>query len=294
MMQNKKANKINNAAVTIQGAIKGHKARKALRDQQPKFKADYTDEEFKTKEIKKLRQLQQKTNKSEIEHTLFNALKTKYTGVQLKQPSEDLTKSISTLQATIKRGHIQPLYKAGLTNARATSTLQAGIKRAHIQPLYNEGLTNFRAARTIQGAIRNRTAKRDIMKQRQLVGEAELRQMEATKGQAIKDEAAKKLQATTKRIRPQNDLKQIRQAKEKIGAAAKSLLTEKVNSSYSPTINKTAIWNKNTVGQPLAVNKRFKLVSKKRHDAAVAGYENRAAYLDMAEHYKTIMTKGKK
>jgi len=47
-----KANQMNNAAVTIQGAIKGHKARKALRDQQPKFKADYTDEEFKTKEIK--------------------------------------------------------------------------------------------------------------------------------------------------------------------------------------------------------------------------------------------------
>ncbi len=39
---------------TIQGAIKGNKARKAIRDQQPKFKADYTDEEFKTKEIKKI------------------------------------------------------------------------------------------------------------------------------------------------------------------------------------------------------------------------------------------------
>ena len=48
------------------------------------------------------------------------------------------------------------------------------------------------------------------------------------------------------------------------------------------------------MGQPLVVSKRSKLVSKKRHDAAVAGYENRAAYLDMAEHYKTIMTKGKK
>ena len=118
--------------------------------------------------------------------------------------------------------------------------------------------------------------------------------MEAAKGQAIKDEAAKKLQATTKRIRPQNDLKQIRQAKEKIGAAAKSLLTEKVNSSYSPTINKTAIWNKNTVGQPLTVNKRFKLVSKKRHDAAVFGHETRQDFLHLAKEYSGIMTKGKK
>jgi hypothetical protein len=47
-----------------------------------------------------------------------------------------------------------------------------------------------------------------------------------------------KIQAATKRIKPQNNLKQIRQAKEKIGAVAQSLLAEKVNSTYSPTINK--------------------------------------------------------
>jgi hypothetical protein len=79
---------MNNAATTIQGAIKRYKARKTLKDQQPKFKADYTDEEFKTKEIKKLKQLQQKKNKSEIEHTLFNALKTKYTGVALNNQTQ--------------------------------------------------------------------------------------------------------------------------------------------------------------------------------------------------------------
>jgi hypothetical protein len=35
------------------------------------------------------------------------------------------------------------------------------------------------------------------------------------------------------------------------------------------------------------------LVSKKKNKAAVEGYENRLAYLDMADKYKGIMTKGK-
>ncbi len=53
-----------------------------------------------------------------------------------------------------------------------------------------------------------------MMKQRQLVGEAELKQMEAAKDKAIKDDAAKKLQASIKRYKPQNNLNQIKQAKE--------------------------------------------------------------------------------
>ncbi len=48
--------------------------------------------------------------------------------------------------------------------------------------------------------------------------------------------------------------------------------------------------NKNTAGQRLVV----KLVSKKRHDAGVFGYETRQDYLDLAQQYKPIMTKGKK
>ena len=90
------------------------------------------------------------------------------------------------------------------------------------------------------------------------------------------------------------DLKEVKKAKEKIGAVAKRLLTERVSSTYSPAVNRTAIWNKNTIGQPLVVNKRLKLVSKKKHVAAVAGYENRQAFLDLADHYKDIMKKGKK
>ena len=72
------------------------------------------------------------------------------------------------------------------------------------------------------------------------------------------------------------------------------MLTERVRSDYSPTINKTMIWNKKTVGQPLAVSKKMKLVSRKKRDAAVEGYQNRLAYLDVAEKYGGIMNKKKK
>jgi hypothetical protein len=49
------------------------------------------------------------------------------------------------------------------------------------------------AATTLQSAIRNKNAKRDMMNQRQLVGEAHLRKMEAAKANAIKhDDATKK------------------------------------------------------------------------------------------------------
>jgi len=57
--------------------------------------------------------------------------------------------------------------------------------------------------------------------------------------------------------------------------------------------DKTIIMNKNTVGQPLALNRRLELVSKKKQAAAREGYQNRLAFLDMAEKYKDIMKKGK-
>ncbi len=59
-------------------------------------------------------------------------------------------------------------------------------------------------------------------------------------------------------------------------------------------IKKTAILNKPTVGQSLVVNKRLKLVSKKKHEAGVFGYETRQDYLDLAQQYDSIMTKGQK
>ena len=139
--------------------------------------------------------------------------------------------------------------------------------------------------------MRNKTAKKNMMKQRQLVGEAELKQMEAAKDKAIKDDAAKKLQASIKRVKPQNNLNQIKQAKEQIGAKAKRLLTREIDSYYNPNLKKAFILNKFAVGQRLVVNKRKQLVSKKRHDAGVFGYETRQDYLDLAKKYENVMTK---
>ena len=175
-----------------------------------------------------------------------------------------------------------------------TNLIADNVSRNVIKNSLNKIVRKQNAATTLQNAIRTRTAKRDMMKQRQLVGEEQLRQMEAVKDKAIKDDAAKKLQASIKRVKPQNNLNQIKQAKEKIGAVTKRLLTDKVNSIYIPKIKKTAILNKFAVGQRLVVNKRKQLVSKKRHDAGVFGYETRQDFLDLAQNYKSVMTKGQK
>ena len=150
------------------------------------------------------------------------------------------------------------------------------------------------AATKIQSAIRKRTAKRDMMKQRQAADEIKLREMEAIKDQSIKDDAGKQLQAKIKRIRPRKDLLNVYKAKEKIGANVKTLLTEQADSQYFPNTKRTMIWNNKTVGQPLVVSKKLKLVSKKKHDAAVEGYQNRQVFLELADKYKDVMTKGKK
>jgi hypothetical protein len=72
-----------------------------------------------------------------------------------------------------------------------------------------------------------------MMKKRQLVGEEQLKQMEETQRQiqAAKadkakkeDIAAKQLQAISKRIKAQSDVSKIKQAKDKIGAAAKTFI----------------------------------------------------------------------
>jgi hypothetical protein len=156
------------------------------------------------------------------------------------------------------------------------------------------------AAARLQSAMRRKT---DMMKKRQLVDEEQLKQMEETQRQiqAAKadkekkeDIAAKQLQAVSKRIKAQSDVSKIKQAKDKIGAVSKRLLTEQVRSFYGPTTQRSYITNKNTAGQPLVVDKKLRLVSKKRHDAGVFGYETRQDYLDLAEKYKDVMTKGQK
>jgi hypothetical protein len=145
--------------------------------------------------------------------------------------------------------------------------------------------------------------KTDMMKKRQLVGEEQVKQMEETQRQIEsakadkakkEDIAVKQLQAVSKRIKAQSEVSKIKQAKDKIGAAAKRLLTEKVKASYIPKAKTTMIWNKKTVGQPLVVNKKLQLVSKKRHNAGVFGYETRQDFLDLAKQYSNVMTKGQK
>jgi hypothetical protein len=156
------------------------------------------------------------------------------------------------------------------------------------------------ATATLQNAMRRKT---DMMKKRQLVDEAKLkgmeethRQIEAAKTDTLKkmDVAATQLQATTKRVAAQNNIAKIKKAKDWVGAAVKRLLTERVDPHYINQIKKTVIMNKPTVGQRLVVNKKLKLVSKKRHDAGVFGYETRQDFLDLAQTYKPIMTKGQK
>ena len=175
------------------------------------------------------------------------------------------------------------------------------LDKRGVTPIYEAGTgdSTLRAMRnssaiTLQNAARNRTAKRAMMKQTQLVREAELKQMEAAKDKTIKDNAAAKLQGTIKRKTAQNDIAKIKQSVDKIGSSAKRLMTERANSYYSPKFKATTIWNEKTVGQPLAVSRTKKLVSKKKHDAAVEGYQNRLAFLDVADKYKDVMKGGKK
>jgi hypothetical protein len=221
---------------------------------------------------------------------------------------QQLINKINDVEQRVNR-----MDKAAITiqkRARGMNT-RADVKKAAINYLaddvsssvVNNSMNKIKtrqAAARLQSAMRRRT---DMMKKRQLVDEEQLKQMEETQRQiqAAKadkekkeDIAAKQLQAISKRIKAQSDVSKIKQAKDKIGAAAKRLLTEKVKSFYGPMARKAYITNKKTVGQPLVVNKKLQLVSKKRHDAGVFGYETRQDYLDLADKYKDVMTKGQK
>jgi hypothetical protein len=116
---------------------------------------DNTDDENKRKEIKTLRNLQKKANRTEAENILFNSLKQKYTGVKQKLPKE-VSESITKLQAAFKRSTIQPIFNEGLENVRASSTLQAAIKRNQNQQKLQHDLASNTAATKIQSAMRNK------------------------------------------------------------------------------------------------------------------------------------------
>ena len=153
------------------------------------------------------------------------------------------------------------------------------------------------------------------MKKRQKEDEIKLKEMEEAKTKQIKDDAAAKVQAVIKR-KNTTSIKKIKESFDILSSKTKALLTTKVDAppfykikvpkrEYNNSgikndyhdkrgfITRTTIRNKFVVGDPLVVNKRQQLVSKKKSSAAVEGYENRLAYLDMADKYKGVMTKGK-
>jgi hypothetical protein len=153
------------------------------------------------------------------------------------------------------------------------------------------------------------------MKKRQKEDEIKLKEMEEAKTKQIKDDAAAKVQAAIKR-KNTTSIKKIKESFDILSSKTKALLTTKVDAppfykikvpkrEYNNSgikndyhdkrgfITRTTIRNKFVVGDPLVVNKRQQLVSKKKSSAAVEGYENRLAYLDMADKYKGVMTKGK-
>ena len=283
------------AGLKIQKVIRGHNTRKKL--------TDIMIESDMNKIIDKVNKTEQKANKYNKSASIIQKAVRKNRPITIStEPPRVSTQQMTGIVADrVSKNVVKNSFDKvkNIDRQKAINKMQTDIMAHSIVYDMSDNAVNQAALKQpaiikIQSAVRNRTAKRDMMNQRQQVGEAQLRQMEAVKDNAIKDDAAKKIQATAKKVLPQKDLKEVKQAKEKIGAVAKRLLTERVSSTYSPAVNRTAIWNKNTIGQPLVVNKRLKLVSKKKHVAAVAGYENRQVFLDLADHYKSIMTKGKK
>ena len=283
-----------NAASTIQGAVKGYKARKAMNQEQLSLQGEKQIKQQQAKQL--LSQIQPQTDLStRLKTTRKPFIPPNIQTIESKQQREQSLRDIIRQVEDTN----EPLYTLSQSSDKAATKIGKVIK-GHLsrKDIRNEILKQASnektAATTLQSAIRKRRANQNYtMRQNQVIAEAELKQMEAAKDKAIKDDAAKKLQASIKRVKPQNNLNQIKQAKAKIGAVSKSLLTEKVDTLYGDS-KRAYITNKNTVGQRLVVNKRLKLVSKAKHDAGVFGYETRQDYLDLAQRYKPTMTKGQK
>ena len=189
------------------------------------------------------------------------------------------TKSLLEQELTASRERAHKLYEAAIAKHPKKILYDSMVKSGDIQ--------NAAAART-------RRINEKTMKARQLIDDVKVKQLQAVKNDAIKKDATEKIQKAIRRKNAQNDITKIKQAKEKIQGNVKALLTEKAKIMHLPKYDKTIILNKKTVGLPLAVSKKLELISKKKHVAAKAGYENRQAFLEMAKQYKDVMKKGKK
>jgi hypothetical protein len=132
------------------------------------------------------------------------------------------------------------LYQSGINLPAGAGGIRTSACCSVVRNSMNKIKNRQAAAATLQSTIRRKT---DMMKQRQLVDETKLKQMEATKDKAIKDDAAKKLQASLKRATAQDNILKINKAKDRISAASKRLLTEKVDSFYGPMSKTSFIMN---------------------------------------------------
>ena len=214
---------------------------------------------------------------------------------ELKKPLPTNTKSLLEQELIASRERAHKLYEAAIAKHPKKILYDSMVKSGDIQ--------NAAAART-------RRINEKTIKARQLVNDVKVKQLEAVKNDAINNEAAIILQSSIRRQNAKKDKNIINlrmadagdkigkikteKATERIKANVKRLLTRKPDFHYNKEIKKAFILNKNVVGEPLAVSKNLKLVSKKKQKAAKEGYENRLAFLDMAEKYKDIMIKGKK
>jgi hypothetical protein len=105
---------------------------------------DYTDDEIKRNEIKQLRNLQKKKDRTESENDLFNTLKTKYTGVQPKPPKniKQMNDAATSIQLAVKnrkaRNEFADKYVDKLKDEYAKGKAGAHIRSAVKAKLYSK------------------------------------------------------------------------------------------------------------------------------------------------------------
>ena len=254
------------AAAVLSGLIKRQKARK-----------DYEFEKIVYPAMETKRQQQVKTTQPLSNLQAPPPTKTQFTSSLLDQE----------LQAS--RARAQQLYQEAKQRNQplpVSTNLQTGKQQTYKDLIKSGDIERAAAERTMR--INEKT-----MKARQLVNDVQVQELQKIKKDEIKKNAAVKIQKTWKGKLAKENISKIRKAKDKIAGNVKALFTEKANFFKAPKIlgNKTIITNKKTVGQPLALNRQLEFVSKKKQAAAKEGYQNRQAFLEMADKYKDIMKK---
>ena len=192
----------NNAASTIQGAVKGYKARKAMNQEQLSLQGEKQIKQQQAKQL--LSQIQPQTDLStRLKTTRKPFIPPNIQTIESKQQREQSLRDIIRQVEDTN----EPLYTLSQSSDKAATKIGKVIK-GHLsrKDIRNEILKQASnektAATTLQSAIRKRRANQNYtMRQNQVIAEAELKQMEAAKDKAIKDDAAKKLQASIKRVK---------------------------------------------------------------------------------------------